>query len=133
MVFEEHPQEYIARAKGLGFDLEEMARRGQVRSILSDHLRREFHCISPDAMRFRAGEIGGWRASGTSYIRRSSTRDSIAVSLILAWDSTAAGGNGAPILTVDPGVGQTSQQVNVLLERLQRLRADIVVRLQGPA
>jgi circadian clock protein KaiC len=32
-VFEEHPQEYMERARGLGFDLEEMARQGQLKVI----------------------------------------------------------------------------------------------------
>ncbi len=32
-VFEEHPQEYMDRARGLGFDLEEMASQGQLRVI----------------------------------------------------------------------------------------------------
>ena len=32
-IFEEHPQEYMDRARGLGFDLEEMARQGQLRVI----------------------------------------------------------------------------------------------------
>lgn len=32
-VFEEHPEEYLARAKGLGFDLEEMARQGKLKMI----------------------------------------------------------------------------------------------------
>jgi circadian clock protein KaiC len=32
-VFEEHPQEYLRRAKDLGFDLEEMVRQGQLKVI----------------------------------------------------------------------------------------------------
>lgn len=32
-IFEEHPQEYLARARGFGFDLEEMIRQGDLRII----------------------------------------------------------------------------------------------------
>jgi hypothetical protein len=107
---------------------------GQVRGILADHLRSEFHCVSPDTMRFKSGEIGGWRATGTSRIRPYAVRRTpIALSLTLVWDATAAGGRGAPLLTVDPGVDHTGDQVTKLLERLQLLRADIVVRLLGQA
>jgi hypothetical protein len=101
----------------------------QVRSILNVHLRREFQCASPDTMRFWTGSIGGWRASGRSSVRPYAFRHLVVLSLTLVWDTTAGGGNGAPILTVDTGVGHTGEQVTRLLEHLQRLRADIVVRL----
>ncbi len=106
---------------------------GQVRSILTDYLRREFHCISPDTMRFKAGEIAGWRTSGISCTRPYASRTPVALSLTLAWDPTADGGNGAALLTVDPGVDHAGEQIAMLLERLQRLRADMVVRLLGKA
>lgn len=125
---ESMPFELSSRLDGVWTDID-----GQVRSILNDHLRSEFHCISPDTMRFRTGEISGWRASGTSCTRPYATRTPVALSLTLVWDTTAAGGSGAPLLTLDPGANQTGEQVTMLLERLKRLRTDMVVRLLNPA
>lgn len=101
----------------------------QVRSLLGMHLRREFQCISPDTMRYWTGSTGGWRASGTSCIRPHASRHPITLTLTLVWEATAGEEKGAPVLTVDPGAGHTGEQVTVLLEHLQQLREDMVVRL----